>query len=223
MTALPAVKPRVRRKPAGRFHHGDLAEQIAVAAADLVERKGHHALSMRELATRLGVTEPALYRHYPGRDGILAEVALRGLARFIATIEGAVARANDPFEAVLAFGQAYVRFAAENPGWFRLQFSRAWTEQVGRLPGVRARMEAGEAERQRFLARLTRALPAGDRRAADLYRLVWGTAHGLATLVVERVFQLVRTDEERIAAADEALRLLVQSLRARAQGPADAP
>lgn len=34
------------------------------------------------------------------------------------------------------------------------------------------------------------------------------------------MFQLVRTDEERIAAADEAIRLLVDSVRARALAPA---
>jgi hypothetical protein len=54
-------------------------------------------------------------------------------------------------------------------------------------------------------------------RVDDLYRLLWGTVHGLAGLVVERVFQLVKTDEERIAAADAAIDLLVEALRARAE------
>ena len=67
---------------------------------------------------------------------------------------------------------------------------------------------------------LGQALPAGDSRAADLYRLIWGTAHGLAFLVVERVFQLVKTDEVRIAAADDAIALLVESLSPRLGGPA---
>ena len=37
----------------------------------------------------------------------------------------------------------------------------------------------------------------------------------LAVFVVERVFQLVQTDEERIAAADVAIRVHVDGLRAR--------
>lgn len=65
---------------------------------------------------------------------------------------------------------------------------------------------------------LARALPPGGDRAADLYRIVWGTAHGLSFLVVERVFQLVQTDEERIAAADDVVGLLLDSLRARLDG-----
>ena len=63
--------PRVRRKRVGQFHHGDLAEQLALAAADLVERKGHHALTMKDLAARLGVSDAAIYRHYAGRAHML--------------------------------------------------------------------------------------------------------------------------------------------------------
>jgi hypothetical protein len=99
-----------------------------------------------------------------------------------------------------------------------LQFSRAWNEELGKRPGVMERLAPAEAARQAFLVRLVQALPAGDERVADLYRLIWATSHGLATFVVERVFQLVQTDEERIAAADDAIDLLVESLVSRASG-----
>ena len=96
---------------------------------------------------------------------------------------------------------------------FRLQFSRELAD--GQFSALAPRYAEAEAARQALLTSLAGALPEGDERVADLYRLVWGTAHGLAFLVVERVFQLVQTDEERIAAADEAIALLVESLRAR--------
>ena len=47
------VKPR--KKPVGRFHHGDLAEQLVLVAIELGEKTGHQAFSMKQLATRLGV------------------------------------------------------------------------------------------------------------------------------------------------------------------------
>ncbi|HUS66730.1 MAG TPA: WHG domain-containing protein, partial [Kofleriaceae bacterium] len=137
-----------------------------------------------------------------------------GFERFIAAMESAAAAEADPFDSLLAFGRSYVRFAASNAGWFRLQFSRAWNEELARRAGVHQRLAPAQAARQRFLEKLAGVLPDGSGQAADLYRLVWGTAHGLATFVVERVFQLVHTDEERIAAADEALRILAASLRA---------
>ncbi len=202
------VPPRKRR-----FHHGDLRRQLVVIASALVYKKGHQAFSLRELAECLGVTEPAIYRHYPSRDALLEEVALHGLERFVAKLDDVTARAEDPFDAILVFGQEYVRFAVTNAAWFRLQSSRSWKDD---LVGMLERLGPEEAERARFRAQLAKVLPPGDDRAADLYRLVWGTAHGLATLLVERAWELPPRDPERFATADEALRLLVDSLRARA-------
>lgn len=212
-----AVKPeRPRRKRRGHFHHGDLAEQLARAASDVVEKEGHRGLNLKQLARSLGVTEPAIYRHYESRDHLLAEVALRGLLDFVGVLREAVEPYEDPFAAIRAYGRTYVRAAAARPGWFRLLFSRFGTEELMRYPRFLERMADAEQGRMELLERWRGALPSDDDRVADLYRLVWGTVHGLASFVVERVFQLVQTDEERIAAADVAIDMLVQSLRARA-------
>ena len=215
----PAVK-RARRKSPGRFHHGDLPEQAAVAATLLIATRGHDGLSMRALASKLGVTEPALYRHYGGRDALLAEVAVRGFQRFGEVMRDELRATTSPLDGVSRFCRAYVRYAAANRGWFRLTFSREISEGPHAAALFAARLGDLQNARQELLVLLGQALPAGDSRAADLYRLIWGTAHGLAFLVVERVFQLVKTDEARIAAADDAIALLVESLSARLGGPA---
>jgi AcrR family transcriptional regulator len=217
MRSPPSVKPpRPKKKRAGSFHHGDLAEQLARAANSVVEQEGHRALNMKKLATRLGVTEPAIYRHYASRDALLAEVAVRGFVDFIAHMRARGEAITDPFESIRAYGRAYVEFAVAHPGWFRLQFSRFGAEELGRFPALLARLGPGEAARIDLLERWRGALPPGDDRVADLYRLVWGTVHGLAGFVVERVFQLVKTDEERIAATNVAIDMMVDALRARA-------
>lgn len=215
MTRFDDVK-RPRRKRAGAFHHGDLAAQLVVAAEALIESEGHHGLTLKRLAQQLGVTDAAIYRHFRNRDALLAEVAVRGHLRFFEAMLAAQAGVSDPFESVARFGKAYLRYAYAHPGLFRLQFSRTTTEGLHHLPGVAERLAPAEAARQQLLLRWRGALPPGDDRAADLYRLVWGTAHGLANFVVERVFQLVQTDAERLAAADVALEMLVASLRVRA-------
>lgn len=48
---------------------------IVRAAVDLADREGLDALSMRRLATDLGVVTTSLYRHFPDRDTLLAEMA----------------------------------------------------------------------------------------------------------------------------------------------------
>lgn len=215
MTTDPSVKPP-RKKSPGRFHHGDLAEQAAVEAAHLVEAEGHDALSMRRVAVALGVTEPALYRHYEGREDLLAAVASRGFVSFAEDLYAAVAVATGPLDGIRRFCRAYVRAAAARRGWFLLTFSREMSESLLAKRRHAAAFGRFADAREIALHHLARALPAGDDRAADLYRLVWATAHGLALLVVERVFQLVQTDEERLAAADAAIDLFVEGLAARA-------
>lgn len=216
-----SASPKARKKREGQFHHGDLAEQLAIVAIAVVEKQGHAALSLKALAARLGVTDAAIYRHYANRDALLAEVVVRGFLDFIAVQKASQEGVADPFESLRVYGRTYVRYAHAHPGWFRLQFSRTATEGLRRLPGTMARLGPAEAARHELLRRWRPVLPADDDRVADLYRMVWGTVHGLASFVVERVFQLVQTDEERIAAADVAIDLMIESLRARrtAGGP----
>ncbi|NUO48771.1 MAG: TetR/AcrR family transcriptional regulator [Polyangiaceae bacterium] len=214
MTSPPVNPRRPRRKPPGRFHHGDLAEALAHAASSLIEREGHDAVSLKRLAQTVGVTEPALYKHYPSKQALLAVVGMRGLSRFEAAIVEPAARFEDPFDALYECGRAYVRFAYANAGWFRLWFSREWNDELSLLPQAATQPSAASSRvvlRNLAVRIVGKDLPVVD----DINRAAWAMAHGLAGLVIERAFRLVKTDEERLAAADEALRVLVDSLRAR--------
>lgn len=210
------MKPK--RKPRGQFHHGDLREQVVLAAREVIETKGHHGFSMKELATRLGVTEPALYRHFAGREALISEVALRGAIELSDVLLNATEGIADPFESMRAYGRTYVRHCHQNPGWFRVQFTRTATDGILQHSALEACIKRAVERREALFKVWRRALPPGEEdRVADLYRTVWTMAHGASTFVVERVWQLVDTDEEGIAAADQALELLVQSIEARAR------
>jgi len=61
------------RKPAGTAHRGVTREQVAAAAANLVATDGLEALSVRQVAHRLGVWPTTVTHHAGGRrDGLLA-------------------------------------------------------------------------------------------------------------------------------------------------------
>lgn len=45
--------------------------QILECAMDVFDEKGYDGGSMREIASRVGVRESALYRHFPGKEAIL--------------------------------------------------------------------------------------------------------------------------------------------------------
>lgn len=69
--ARPATRKTARKpghsKPLNR-------EKIAAAAIDLAREAGQGAVSMRQVAGRLGVDVAALYRHFRNKDELLGEV-----------------------------------------------------------------------------------------------------------------------------------------------------
>ena len=62
--------------------YGPTRERIFVEALALLESKGLAGLSMRNLADRLHIKAPSLYKHVEGRDEILAELQAHGITQF---------------------------------------------------------------------------------------------------------------------------------------------
>ena len=56
--------------------------QILDAAAVLFHRSGYHDVGMEEIAAAVGITAGALYRHFPGKQDLLAEVLISGIAGY---------------------------------------------------------------------------------------------------------------------------------------------
>lgn len=97
-----------RGDAATRYHHGDLARAALDAALLAVEAEGAGALSLRQVATIVGVTHKALYRHYEDREALLAAVATRGYELLASDL---VRPGRDKAD----FCRAYVRFALGRP------------------------------------------------------------------------------------------------------------
>jgi AcrR family transcriptional regulator len=88
------------------------AASLADAAPDGWER-----LSLAELAQRLGVRTPSLYKHVGGLPALRRELALLGAGELAARLgDAAVGRAAE--DAVRAIADAYRRFAQEHPGLY---------------------------------------------------------------------------------------------------------
>ncbi len=115
---MPASR-RIKKKSADSYHHGDLRRALIDAAAAAVARDGVDALKVSALAERLGVTGGAPFRHFESRLALLVAVAEEGARRVLERMETAAGGVADPLEKQRARGIAYVRFAVEEPGYFR--------------------------------------------------------------------------------------------------------
>lgn len=188
----------VTRKPLRKntAELSDLRERVLETSRSLLENDGVAALSMREVARRAGVTHQAPYHHFPDRESILAELVTQGYEE----LAGRLARANDKAPnsgkraAMMASSEAYVGFAINNPGVFRIMFRPDVCDPT-RFPLV---LEAGARARAE-LGKLVRIVHDGAYSEA-LSSLYWAHVHGLACLIVDGLLgQALRTRAQRLA------------------------
>jgi AcrR family transcriptional regulator len=119
------MKKLLKPAPTVRYHHGDLRRALLEAA---VKAPDIEHISLRELASGLGVSAAAVYRHFDGREALLAELAASGFAQLRERFADALDLNTPPADAAQAIerlhrlGVAYLRFADDQPAMWRLMF-----------------------------------------------------------------------------------------------------
>jgi AcrR family transcriptional regulator len=97
-------------------------EQILQAAAQLFAERGSRAVGVDDVGAAVGVTGPAIYRHFASKDAMLAEMLLRISERLLEGGTRCVAEAGDDVAAQLRALIAFqVDFALTNPALITVQ------------------------------------------------------------------------------------------------------
>jgi AcrR family transcriptional regulator len=97
-------------------------EQILQAAARLFAERGSRAVGVDDVGAAVGVTGPAIYRHFASKDAMLAEMLLRISERLLAGGSSRAAGAgDDPLEQLRALVTFQVDFALDNPALITVQ------------------------------------------------------------------------------------------------------
>jgi AcrR family transcriptional regulator len=97
------------------------AEQIAAAARSLLDREGADAVTMRRVASAVGLTAMAVYRHYPDRAGLLNKLANEGFEELASRLKGARV-SGDIEKRVIKVLDIFLKHALDNPHLFELMF-----------------------------------------------------------------------------------------------------
>lgn len=156
----------------------DLREDCLVEALAIIDKQGVEALSLREVARRLGVSHQAPYKHFPSRDHILAELVARAFAAFAAHLD-ARSHSLDPHEDLTALGTAYLDYAARFPLQYRLMFGTPLPD-----PGAHPEMMRNARHSFAVLQGILRRRPGIGEEAATLDALfVWSVVHGIASML----------------------------------------
>ena len=190
------------------YHHGDLRQALIDASVALIEEGGVQNLSLRKAAKRAGVSPAAPYHHFKNRAALMAAIATEGFRRLGAEMMSS--NADEAGERLCQGGEAYIRFARENPAYFRVMFrpELADAEEFPELRQASQPVFEGLVQRVRE-AQGEGAIPSGDHERFVM--LAWSMTHGLASLLVDGPLGAEDFDKVSIAPEDMS-RVVVSAL-----------
>lgn len=114
MTEIGAATPRSRAK-------ADRRRQLLAAAAALIAERGFASVRLEDLGAAVGISGPAVYRHFPNKDALLAEL-LVGISHHL--LSGGVSvldRTDDPDRALEELVEFHLDFAFGEPNLIIVQ------------------------------------------------------------------------------------------------------
>jgi len=155
-------------------------DRVCEVAARLFAAKGTQGVTMRELASALGVSAMTPYRYFRDKDDILAAVRARAFDRFAEALEKAYSGPGTTIERSRAKRDAYIRFALEGPATYRLMFdlSQPTEEEYPDLVRAMARARATMTAHVRDL--VDEGILEGDPELIG--HVFWAALHGAVTL-----------------------------------------
>ena len=116
------MPPRPARKPLNTYHHGDLRDALVQAALGEVEVGGPEAISISALAKKLGVSQPAPYKHFADRESLLTAVTTEAFRQFNAVLRDSIGKPSRRSK-LSRLAQATLDFGLRRNGIYRLMFA----------------------------------------------------------------------------------------------------
>ncbi|OHB27736.1 MAG: TetR family transcriptional regulator [Phenylobacterium sp. RIFCSPHIGHO2_01_FULL_69_31] len=158
----------------------DFRERLCAAAERLFAEKGPDAVTMRQLASALGVSPMTPYRYFQDKDDILAAVRANGFNRFAEALEAARGSAKSARAKAAAVGEAYVRFAFDHPHTYKLMFDLNQPMDDAYPELVDAGRRAHETQTAWVKDQIEAGEMAGD--PEQIGAMFWAATHGVVVL-----------------------------------------
>jgi AcrR family transcriptional regulator len=171
------------------LHSREELEDLALkAAAGIVDAEGAGALSMREVARRIGYTVGALYMVFVNLDDLIVRLNERTVAELAQSFDDVNRRARAPDQRLRLLTAAYLGFALLHTSRWRLVFEHRLPEGQRAPPTYRAHT-AGIFKL--VSDNLREALPKRDTaRVDELAIALWAGVHGVCMLAVTGKLQV---------------------------------
>ncbi|KPQ21771.1 MAG: transcriptional regulator, TetR family [Rhodobacteraceae bacterium HLUCCA24] len=164
------------------YHHGNLRQELVEAALRLIEARGPQGFTLSEAAKQAGVTPAAVYRHFEGREDLIAEAARQGYEIFADVMQYAYDTGQpSALAAFEASGRAYLAFARKYPGHYIAMFESGIS--INRTPELAAAAARAWGVLQRAAEDLSQHIPPAKRPPPAMFSAhIWAMSHGVVEL-----------------------------------------
>lgn len=162
---------------------GDLRQTLIDEGRRLLEVKGARDLSLREVARRSGVSEAAPFRHFEGKEGLLAAIAASGFRELAAERQPVAASSADAQEKARQMMSLYVGFARRHTSLFDLMIGPTIV-RPGLYPELVAATDLSFELFAQSVVALAREHGWPEEAMARVIHAAWSVEHGLATLII---------------------------------------
>jgi AcrR family transcriptional regulator len=169
------------------YHHGDLKTALLKAAKRLIADQGIEALSLRSIATEVGVSHMAPYAHFKNKSELLKSIAADGFKKLSHNLQSIHMEPDQSDNLVLDYGVAYIEFAISNPQLYKLMLGQSNPEQSKEIkPNSASDKILYDASRKTYLLlRDCFKINEIDEKIINIQAQgAWAFVHGIASLLI---------------------------------------
>ena len=175
-----------------KYHHGDLRTTLLEVARKMLNESGIEEVSLRKLASRVGVSRSAPYHHFKDKNALLCGIAEEGFKQLHLMNKNSFnGDSKSTKEKFSLFIHQYVNFAKNNPELYELMFGRAIWKQKNSTKALREiaypcfQYQVEMTKKWQKLKLLNHSQEDNALRGSQV---LWGTVHGIAKLLIDGIY-----------------------------------
>ncbi len=169
------------------YHHGNLKEALTKAYLGLLETQDANKISMRKLATEVGVAPTAVYNHFKNKEELQIAVKIQCLNHFADYLDASAEACTDPSTSISELGKAYLQYALDYRTYFQLIMNSHVPDEYVTDELITAVMRAEAAIRNTVKALLREhGFPESQYNEGLGAFACWSVAHGITSIAETR-------------------------------------
>ena len=160
-------------------------EHLILAGTELLKTTSLEKLSLRQVASKAGVSHVATYHHFENKNALLAAIAEFGFQKYFASYQEELKRTNNDFLGrYRALGWTYVQFILNNQQFARIMFGGVGVDL--KLHPTLAAVSRRTYKQLHEIIRMGQRLGVIEEgNARDKTLASWAMIHGIAMLFLE--------------------------------------